>query len=92
MDSLKYSNQTKKLCGTKNGSITPDLLDVFLYGKRKIQGIDLDNAKRQKIGQGKCVKPLKCEWSIFMICKHISTRIYKCPAFMFAEQRTIEYY
>lgn len=61
MDSLKCSNQTKKLCGTNSGSITSELLDVFLYGKRKIQGIDLENAKRQKIGQGKCVKPLKCE-------------------------------
>ena len=61
MDSLNHVSQTKKLCGTKNGQITLELLDVFLYGKRKIQGIDLDNAKRQKIGQGKCVKPLKCK-------------------------------
>jgi retron-type reverse transcriptase len=61
MDSSNHANQTKKLCGTKDGLITSELLDVFLYGKRKIQGIDLENAKRQKVGQGKCVKPLKCE-------------------------------
>ena len=61
MNSLNLANQAKKFCGGKTAQITSELLDVFLYGKRKIQGIDLENAKRQKIGQGKCVKPLKCE-------------------------------
>ena len=60
-ESIKYASQTKKSSSSKNALITSELLDAFLYGKRKIQGIDLDNAKRQKIGEGKSVKPLKCE-------------------------------
>lgn len=55
-----------KFGGTKTALITSELLDAFLYGKRKIQGIDVENAKRQKVGQGKCVKPLNCELIIFV--------------------------
>ena len=71
MDSINHRTQTKKFCGTKNGQITSELLDVFLYGKRKIQEIDLDSAKRQKLGQGKCVKPLKCEYKLFLLLVNI---------------------
>lgn len=63
MESLKCTIQTKKNGGTKSGVITSELLDIFLYGKRKICGIDLENAKRQKLGQGKCIIPLKCEFT-----------------------------
>lgn len=55
-------------------SITFELLDGFLYGKRKIQSIDIEEAKRQKTTQdqqGK--KNIEKETKRFSICKCISS-------------------
>lgn len=55
-------------------SITFELLDGFLYGKRKIQSIDIEEAKRQKTTkdlQGK--KTDEKETKRFSICKCISS-------------------
>lgn len=53
-------SEQNETCGGRN-MITSQLLEIFLYGKRKIQGIDLENAKRQKTGDGKYPKQVKCE-------------------------------
>ena len=72
----------KSSARSEAGPITSELLDVFLYGKRKIQAIDLEEAKRQKTSKDSYEKKNEKDIKAFPKCKCI---------FLIFKQRFVSY-